>query len=179
MIGKMENHRNFNLRFYFRILTKIIREPGNFFSNVPADIGLKQPGGFLLTSSLICMVAHLASNMPQNPILIGSILFINAIGMTFIAAGIGYMLMLMFMGKQVRFLFFFSVYAFSLGVILLFSWLPFFVWMTEPWKWWLIGTGMTKALGFKWTQAALIIIISYAIIALFFWSLLPVVFNFT
>ncbi len=175
----MENTAKFNPGFYFRILIRIIRKPGIFFSNLPADIGLKQPGGFLLTSSLIYMIACLASNMPQNPVLMGSILFINAVGMTFIAAGLGYMLMMMFMKKQVPFFFFFSVYAFSLGVILLFSWLPFFVWLTEPWKWWLIGTGMTKALGFKWTQAALIIIISYAIIALFFWSLLPVVFKFT
>jgi len=175
----IENHRNFNLRFYFRALTKIIREPGNFFSNLPADIGLKQPLGFLLVSSLIYAAACLAGNMPLNPVLFGCIFFINAVGMAFIVTGIGYMLMLMFIGKQVPFPFFFSVYAFSLGVILLFSWIPFFFWLTEPWKWWLIGTGMTKALGLRWTQAVLIIIISYAIIALFFWSILPVIFSFT
>ena len=59
--------------------------------------------------------------------------------------------------------------------MLLVSWLPFFVWLTEPWKWWLIGRGMTQALGFRWTQALLIIVISFSIIALFFWSVLPVV----
>ena len=171
----MENTEKFNFGFYFRVLTKIVREPGRFFSDLPADIGLKQPVGFLLASSLIYVVAGLARSMPSNPVLLGSILFINAVGMVFIAAGLGYMLMLMFMGKQVSFLFFFSVYAFSSGVILLASWLPFFVWLTEPWKWWLIGTGMTKALGFRWTQAVLIIVVSFAIIALFFWSVLPVV----
>ena len=171
----MENIKKFNLRFYFYVLTRVVREPGRFFSSLPADIGLKRPVAFLLVSSLIYVTAGLATIMPSDPILLGSILLINAVGMTFIAAGLGYMLMLMFVGKQVSFLFFFSVYAFSSGVILLASWLPFFVWLTEPWKWWLIGTGMTKALGFRWTQAVLIIIVSFAVIALFFWSVLPVV----
>ena len=175
LVTKMEKTGKFNLRFYFSALTEMVREPGKFFSDLPADIGVKRPLGFLLISGLIYAAAGLARSMPSDPILLGSILLVNAVGMTFITAGIGYMLMLMFVRKGVTFLSFFSVYAFSSGVVLLASWLPFFVWLTEPWKWWLIGTGMIKALGLRWTQAILILVVSFAIVALLFWSVLPIV----
>ena len=171
----MEQTEKFTIRFYFHTLTSTVREPGRFFSDLPPDAGLKQPLGFLLVSSLFFVVAGLSSNMPPNPIFLGGILFVNAVGMVFIAAGTGYMLMVMSMGKRVSFPLFFSIYAFSSGVTLLAAWLPFFVWFTEPWKWWLIWTGMTKGLGFRWTQAVLIIGVSIGMMILFFWSVLPVV----
>ena len=171
----MEQTEKFTLGFYFHALTGIVREPRRFFSGLPPDMRLKRPLGFLLVSSLFFTAAGLVSNMPSNPVFLGGVLFVNAVGMVFIAAGLGYMLMVMFMGKRVTFSLFFSVYAFSSGVTLLASWLPFFVWLTEPWKWWLIWTGMTKGLGFRWTQTVLIIGVSIGIMILFFWSVLPVV----
>jgi len=172
----MEKTEKFSFRFYFRALTSIIREPGIFFRDLPPDMGLKLPAGFLCVSSFIHVAFGLAINMPSRPILLGGVFFINAVGMVFIAAALGYMLTVMFMKKRVPFAFFFSVYAFSSGVTLLASWLPFFIWLTEPWKWWLIGTGMIKAFGFRWTQAVLVIVVSFAVIALFFLSVSPFVF---
>jgi len=153
----------------------ILSKPRNFFSDLPSNVGVKGPLGFLIGSSFFYAIAGVVSSMPSKPIILGGIFFLNAVGMTIIASGLGYMVMVMFMGKRVPFSLFFSVYAFSSGVTLLAAWLPFFVWLTEPWKWWLIWTGMTKGLGFKWTQAVLIIGISVGMMILFFWSVLPLV----
>jgi len=174
----MEHPEKFNLRFYFYTLTKILGQPRKFFSELPQDFGLKKPLGFLLVSSLFFSSASMVSSMPDNPVLMGSVFLVNAMGMTFICAGFGYMVMTMFMGRRVAFARFFSVYALSAGVTLLASWVPFFLWLTEPWKWWLIGTGMVKGCGFKLYQAVLIIVLSGSIVALFFWTLLPVIFSY-
>ena len=100
---------------------------------------------------------------------------VNAIGMVLIAAALGYLVMALTIGKQVSFTRFFSVYAFSSGVTLLASWIPFFIWITEPWKWWLIGTGMVKGCGFSLSQALVIIGVSISVMFLLFWSVLPLV----
>ena len=163
----------FNFAFFFYALTGGVREPRRFFSDLPPETGLKQPLGFLLVTCLFFTIASLVRNMSPNP-LFGGVLLVNAIGMVFISAGIGYMLMIMFMGKKAPFSLFFSIYAFSSGVTLLVSWIPFFVWITELWKWWLIGTGMVQSLGFKNSQVFWIVGLSVVMLVLFFWSAVAV-----
>jgi hypothetical protein len=163
----------FTLGFYFQTLTKILGQPRRFFSELSPDTGLKKPLGFLFVSSLFFTGASLVTDMSPQPVMLGGILFINAMGMAFIAAGLGYMVMTMIMGQRVTFTRFFSIYALSSGVTLLASWVPFFFWITEPWKWWLIGTGMIKNCGFSLTQVAVIIGMSITTMVLFFWTVLP------
>ena len=172
----MPETEKFTFRFYFSTLNKVLEKPRKFFSKLPQETGLKKSLAFLSVSSLFFAVACTVSGMCPNPFVTGSIFFINAIGMVFISAGLGYMAMTMIMGKNVTFARFFSIYAFSSGVTLLASWIPFFIWLTEPWKWWLIGTGLTKACGFSWKQACLVIGVSIVILVLFFRSLIPVIF---
>lgn len=157
---------------YFRTLTRLLRQPGRFFDDLPVQIGWRQPLWFLLLSGLFSTGACLAGFRPQRPILMGGILLINAVGMTGISAGVGYCAMVIFMGRQASFARFFSVYAFASGVVQLAAWVPFFVWLTEPWKWWLIGTGLKRGLGFKSTQTVLIIGASIGVVLLFFGSVL-------
>lgn len=171
----MTQAKNFTLQFYFQALTKLLGEPRKFFSELPRDARLKRPLGFLLVSSLFYTGASLVSNLPLKPLVMGSIFFVNAVGMVFIAAGIGYMVMTMIMGRRVTFARLFSIYALSAGVTLLASWLPFFIWLTEPWKWWLIGTGMIKCCGFKLSQVLVIIGVSMGVMFLLFWSILPII----
>jgi len=171
----MPQTESFSLGFYFHALTKILKEPRKFFSKLPKNGGLKRPLGFLFVSSLFFVGGSLVSNLPPNPVIVGSILFVNAVGMAFIAAGIGYLVMTMIMGRQVTFTRFFSIYALSSGVALLASWLPFFMWLTEPWKWWLIGTGMIKGCGLSLSRVLVIICVSIGVMFLLFWSVLPVI----
>lgn len=174
----MAHTDNFTIGFYFGALTQLLSEPRRFFSELPQEVKLKQSLGFLVVSGLFFAGASLAGTMYPNPLLMGGIFFINAVGMAFITAGFGYMVMTMSIKDRVSFSRLFSIYAFSSGVTLLASWVPFFLVLTEPWKWWLIGTGMVKHCGFRVKQALLVIGVSVAVLVLFFWSLLPVVVHF-
>ena len=167
----------FTIGFYYRTLNSMLRHPRAFFSKLPPDMGILPPLGFLCLSGLIFSAARLILAMPERPLVWGGIWLVNAVGMALIAAAIGYMAMVMILGRQVTFRRFFSVYALSVGVTLLASWLPFFFWITEPWKWYLIGAGLTSGFGFRPIQAVSIIGTSIAVIVLFFWSLLPVITN--
>lgn len=175
----MKHTERFSLGFYFTALTGMLKEPRIFFGKLNQDMGMGigQSLGFLTVSSLFFSTVGLINNMPPNPLIVAGILFTNAIGMTCIAAGLGYMVMVMIMGKQVSFTRLFAIYALANGVTLLASWMPFFICLTEPWKWWLIGTGMTRGCGFKWTQATIVIALSIITIVVFFISVLPVVWH--
>ncbi len=171
----MSVNNNLTLGFYFKTLRQIFEKPKKFFTELPEDISLKQPLFFLAVSGLLFSIFSVISRMPiKQPLVWGGIFFINALGMTFIASGIGYMIMIMIMGKQqhrVGFVRFFSIYAFSTGLTLLAAWAPFFIYLTEPWKWWLIGNGMIRNFGFQLKHVVIIAGISILVIALLFMSL--------
>lgn len=170
----LTDNGKFTLGFYFQALTGLLGAPGQFFYGLPEELGFRQPFGFLLISGLFFTGASL-THINENTILMSGILFVNAVGMPFITAGIGFMVVTMTMGKRVLFSRLFSVYAFAAGVTLLASWIPLFVWFTEPWKWLLITMGLVKGCGLKWIQAILIAGLSILITVLFFWSLAPVI----
>ena len=168
------NNDRFTFGFYFQALTGILGSPRQFFSELPENMGFGKPFGFLLISSLFFTGASLTCSN-EKPVLIAGILLVNAVGMPLIAAGFGFMTMTLAVGRRVTFKGLFAVYAFATGVTLLASWIPLFVWLTEPWKWLLIATGMVKGCGLKWMQSFLIIGLSIVVLVLFFWSLGPVV----
>ncbi len=163
---------NFTIKCYINTLSKILKKPGKFFSETPEDLKIKYPFVFLIISCIISSSSILLTQTQDNSFLETGIYFINSIGMVFIAAGFSYILTTMFMKKQITFSRFFSVYAFSTGITVLVSWIPFCIWMVEPWKWWLIGTGMIKNFGFKKSHTIILLASSILILALFFLSLL-------
>lgn len=163
----------FTFGFYFQALTRMLSSPSRFFSELPDETGFRQPLGCLIISSLFFAGAGLTT-ISENQILMGGILWVNAVAMPFVTAGITFMVMTMSMGKRVNFPKLFSVYAYATSVTLLASWIPLFVWLTEPWKWILIVIGLVKGCGFRWMQAILVVVVSIFIVMLFFWSLCPV-----
>ena len=170
----MTNNERFTIGFYFQALTRILGAPGQFFRELPGDVGFRQPLGFLVMSSLFFTGASLTC-IHERPVLMGGILLVNAVAMPFVTAGAGFVVMTMTVGKRVTFERFFAVYAFAAGVTLLASWIPLFVWLTEPWKWLLIAIGLVRGCGLRWLQAVIIIGCSIFVLVLFFWALAPVV----
>lgn len=159
---------SFSLRLYFHVLPKLLGHPREFFSETANTAGWRQALGFLLVSSMIFAGAFLLNMRPEQPVLTSGILLANAIGMTVIASGTGYMIMVMIMGRHATFGRLFNVYAYASGITLLASWLPFFLFLTEPWKWWLIGTGLKRHAGFESKHVAIIVTLSIlTMIALF------------
>ncbi len=170
-------NREFTFVFYFQSLTRILSSPGRFFAELPEFTSIRPALGCLLASSLFFTCAGLTQPREQ-PLLTAAILFINAVFMCFVSAGLGYGVMVMSMGRVTSFSKFFSVYAFSAGVTLLAAWIPLFVWITEPWKWLLISLGLVKACGMRWFQAIMTVGISVFVLVLFFWFLGPLIMYF-
>ena len=163
----------FSIGYYLQTVTGLLGQPRRFFSDLPGDLGIHKPLGVLLVSSLFFACASLVSLMPSRPIVTGLILLANAVGMALIGAVVGFGAATFVIGRRVAFSRFLSIYAFASGVTLLAAWVPFFLWLTELWRWWLIGTGMKNACGFNLSQALLIIGLSVLVIFLLFWSVLP------
>ena len=165
-----------NFKTYFNTVTRLLKEPGKFFSELPEDINIKFPLSFLLVSCVISTIVGLALQWPGSaPVLIGGIYFFNALGMVFVATFFTFLIMTMFMKNKVTFTRCFSIYAFSTGLTVLVAGIPLFIWLTEPWKWWLIGTGMINNFKYKTIHVVLLLSSTIIIILLFFWAALPVI----
>ena len=173
-VFKMTETARFTVGFYFQALTRMLGAPGEFFGQFPEKMDFQKPFCFLILSSLFFTGMSLTC-FHESHVAMAAILLVNAVAMTFIAAGTGFFVMAMTIGKRVAFSKFFAVYAFSAGVTMLASWIPLFVWVTEPWKWLLIAVGMVKGCGLRWGQTIFIIGVSIFIVVLFFWSLTPVI----
>lgn len=165
--------QRFTLAEYIRTLTRLVGEPREYFSDRAGETGVRFPLTVLLVSALVSSGASVVGGRYPDPASMFGILFVNAVGMSVLAAGIGYMVMVMTLGRKAGFVGFLAVYALASGVTLLASWMPFFGIITEPWKWWLIGIGMTRSLGLTGRQALWIIAVSVGVIVLGFWSALP------
>jgi hypothetical protein len=186
---------------YFTTLLAMLKAPGHYFRTLagPSDResldGEDRPGnwaegktdnqakwltvkkslGFLAVSCVISTMAALATNDPINPLKEGAVYFLNGMGMALVAAGFGFMIMTMFMEKKIPFARFLSIYALAWGTTVLVAWIPWAVWMAEPWKWWLIGTGLTAGLGFKTRHAVALLVSSIVVMMIFFSTMLPAV----
>jgi hypothetical protein len=160
-------------RFYFGTLTHLLRHPREFFSELPGEVGMGRACGFLFVSAVVFTAAGLLRNGWTQPLVAGGIQLLNAVGLTFILAALGWMVIRLTAPKKVAFVRLFSIYAFASGAALLAAWVPYFVILTEPWKWWLIGTGMIRSCGLKPEQALVVIGLSAGLWTLFVWAVLP------
>jgi hypothetical protein len=175
MITTMANRSDVStLKFYSRAVMGILGHPRKFFGDLPESVGMTQAAGFLSVSAIVHSVAALIHTAPSNYLVMGGTLLANAIGMVFLLTGLGFTVVSVTSKSKVRFGRLFRIYALSSGVTLLISWVPALLVYTEIWKWWLIGTGMTYELGFKWYRALTIVGFSIVTtILLFHWLLAP------
>ena len=159
---------------YFRVLVRLLSTPGRFYRELPEPVGFRKPLGFLVISSLFYAGASL-SYVQGNPILMVFILTLNALTMPFITAILSYIIMTLTIGKAVSFERLYAVYAFAAGVTLLASWIPLFIWLTEPWRWCLMAKGLVQGCRLKWLHAMLIVGFSIFILILLVWSAIPLI----
>lgn len=170
----MESVQQTFRQYYFSTQSRMLKEPGRVFDEMLPEQGAKRPLGVLLASSTIYALSSMLIGQPEAPIAAAAVLFVNAIGMALIAAAVGYGLVALFTSRSVPFNTLLPIYALSSGITLLVAWLPYSVWLTEPWKWWLIGTGLTRGCAaLQGWQAIVIIIGSIGIITLLFSAVLP------
>ena len=165
----------FSIHFYVQAVFGILGHPRKFFSRLPKTSGMTQALGFLILSAVFFSTAGLLHTRFQDFFLVGGIYIFNAVGMVFILAGLSYVVMTLSIGKKVGFTRLFGIYALCSGATLLLSWVPHLALLTEPWKWYLIGVGMTRGCGLKLKEALLIIAISLGIWYLFFRTIMVLI----
>ncbi|WDP87441.1 MAG: hypothetical protein HUN05_21830 [Desulfobacter sp.] len=152
------------LKFYARGIIELLIEPRFFFTTLPEKNTLAKALGFLGLSSLFFAGASLLTGASSgNPVVMGLIYFANASGMVCIGSVIGYAAMVMMFGKKASFCLVFSLYVYASGITLLVSWLPFLLWLTELWKYWLIFSGFRRGCGLSKRQALEVLVVSLPI----------------
>jgi len=151
-------------QFYASSVIQLLIEPGLFFWELPEKITLKRTLGFMMICSVFFAGASLLTGDYSRSVWkMAGIFFINAFGMMLISSFLGYVAMVMVNGRQYSFSLVLGIYAFSWGLTLFLSWLPFFVWLTEPWKWWLIYTGFRNTCGISRKKSLIILVISMTV----------------
>jgi len=165
-------------QFYAYSLIQLLVEPGLFFKELAEKTTFKRALGFMVIGSVFFSVASLLTGAYSKPVWIMAIIyFVNASGMIFLSSILGYTTMVMVLGKRTSFSIVFSLYAFSSGVTLFISWLPFLLWFSEPWKLWLIYKGFKHTCNFTWKQALLILVLSTVIQFFLVYSAIMAFFN--
>lgn len=159
--------------YYARALTRLLGEPGRFYSDMGQKGDSQHAMLFLVIASLFHAAAGLLQSVSTTPARVFFALFLNGIGMACLCAVVLFSAQAMMFGRKICFGTVLSIVAYSSGVTLLVSWVPFFIWLTEPWKWWLIITGLVRGCGFKWWQALAASITTVMLVFLLFWTLLP------
>jgi len=151
-------------QFYSYSLIQLLIEPGLFFKEFSEKTTLRKTLGFMLICCAFFSGASLLTGSYSRPVWIMAIIFfVNAAGIIVLSSILGYTTMVMILGKRFPFSVIFSLYVFSSGVTLFISWLPFLLWFTEPWKWWLLYTGFKNTCKLTWKQALLILAVSMTI----------------
>jgi len=165
----------FSINFYVQTVFGIMGHPRKFFSELPQTCGMKQAIGFLILSAVFFSTAAQMHTGLQNFLVVGGIYMFNAVGMVFILAGLAFVVMTVSIRKKIGFVRLFGIYALCSGVTLLIAWVPYLALLTEPWKWYLIGTGMTKGCNLKFKETLLIMVVSLGIWYLFFRTIIAII----
>ena len=123
-------------------VVQLLIEPGEFFRGLTRTTSLKKAMEFIGLGSVFYAVSSLLIGAsPQAPWPMGAIFFFNALGACLISSLIAYGIGGILCRQKIGVAHFFMIHAFAWGITLFLSWLPFLLWLTEPWKWWLIYLG--------------------------------------
>ncbi len=160
---------------YFKTVTSILGEPRRYFCEGRDDTSINTTLGFLIVSAVVYTIGFSTVNLSSGLLKNVMISFINAVGMVIISSIFSYLTMAMIFGRHISFRRLFGIFARASGTTMLVSWIPSFIFLTEPWKWWLIWVGLTSGASLRWYQATVIVLMSIFWVIIFFYSLLAII----
>ncbi|OGR22294.1 MAG: hypothetical protein A2277_17025 [Desulfobacterales bacterium RIFOXYA12_FULL_46_15] len=164
-------------QFYGYALIQILIEPKRFFTELPDNASLIVSLGFCTVCSLFYTGASLLTGGYDDLSIMGGVFFLGSLGMAFVSSLISYITMILTINRKTGFEMIFSIHAFSSGIILLISWVSFFFWFTEIWKWWLVYTGLRNAGRISAAPACLILFMTVTVHFFLLFYLYPVFFR--
>ena len=149
----------------------LLTAPGRFFSHEDKSAHWLHALLLLTLSSLLASGASQLFKPPEASWLNAGLFVFNAIGIVVISTLFGFLILRIIPAVSMSFGRVFSIYAFAGSLPILISWIPGAILLTEAWKWWLIGIGLTRG-GLLWWQVAAVIVGSFALTMLFLSSLI-------
>lgn len=158
---------------YAGTIAALLMHPRDFFMTRFNGIGLVQALLILSFSSLFFAVTGALMQPGAASLAVGIIHFVNAVGMVALGTAIGWVALLITTGRRYRLAKVFTVFSLSSGAVLLIAWVPSAFFLTEPWKWWLIGTGMVHGMGLTKTSAAIAVLMTFGALVAMIYALLP------
>lgn len=156
---------------YVDTMIALLTRPGFFFAKRFDQVTTAQALGILTISGLFSAASGSLLHPGSASLTAGLILFLNALGMVAMGTAIGYLALLATTGRQYSFAHLLNVFSLCSGAVLLIAWVPSAFFLTEPWKWWLIGTGMVKGLGMTKFRAAIIVLFTFGATVMIVYSL--------
>ena len=158
---------------YVDTLIALLTRPGVFYATRFKQVTTFQSLVILTISGIFFAVAGTLCRFDSAPLSVGLILFINAIGMAVIGSAACYLALIATASRRYSFGLLFSIFSLSSSAVFLIAWVPSAFFLTEPWKWWLIGTGMVNGLGMSKTRAAVTALLTFTAMVILIYSLLP------
>lgn len=147
---------------------QLVRAPGRFFAGGRATSGLKGPLAMFVAAGLVSSAAGLMLNRPANALLAAVLFWVNAFGMTVIAAGIGYWVMSFCIGRRLSFGGFLGIHFCASAAAFSVAWIPAMLWPAEAWRWYLVAAGLINGAGLTRVQAFSIVLISLVVLSVLF-----------
>lgn len=161
--------------FYIDTMTALMTRPGRFFATTFQKISAVQSLVVLTVSSIFFAATGTLIRPESGSLTTGLILFLNAVGMAIVGSAACYLATVTTARRRYAFKKLFSIFSLSSGVVLLIAWVPSSFFLTEPWKWWLIGVGMINGLGMSRARAAMTVLFTFGAIVFLIYALLPMV----
>lgn len=165
----------FKARLVYDTLTSLLMHPVVFFSRHFEGISTPQSAGILVLSSLFFAASGTLINPGDAAFRMGIILFINAVGMATIGAGISFLATAVPGSRRCPFSRLWNLFSLCSGVVLLIAWVPGAFLLTEPWKWWLIATGLINGLGMTKVKAVIVVLFTFGVMVTMIYAILPFV----
>ena len=161
--------------FYIDTLTALMTRPSRFYATTFKQVTAVQSLIVLAVSSVFFAATGSLLKPGSVSLTTGVILFVNAVGMVIVGSTACYLAIVTTARRRYAFKKLFSIFSLSSGVVLLIAWVPSSFFLTEPWKWWLIGTGMVNGLGMSKVRAASTVLFTFGAIVILVYALLPMV----
>jgi hypothetical protein len=160
---------------YVSTVTALLTHPGAFFGDRFETVSAAQASGVLTLSAIFFSTIGTLAGPDCASVRMGLILFVNALGMAAMGAGVAYVVLIAVIRRRVAFGRLWNLFSLSAGAVLLFAWIPAGFFFTEPWRWCLIGIGMVRGLGLSKAKAAVVVLTTFGVLMMVILTVLPMV----
>ena len=160
--------------FYVDTLVTLLTRPGWFYASRFREVTTIQALAVLTVSGAFFAITGALLRIGNGALPAGLILFANALGMVVFGSVACYLALATTARRRFAFGQLFSIFSLSSGAVLLIAWVPSAFFLTEPWKWWLIGSGLVNGLGMSKARAAVTVLFTFSAMVIIVYALLPV-----